>query len=97
MRKKKWTQDQISQQEGRIAVVTGANSGLGFSTTRALALKGAKVIMACRNLEKGEMARQLIINEGVAVEPEVWLTILGKYVSKTFIGKRATKNGALME
>jgi len=72
MRKKKWTQDQISQQEGRIAVVTGANSGLGFSTTRALALKGAKVIMACRNLEKGEMARQLIINEGVAVEPEVW-------------------------
>ena len=72
MRKKNWTFDQIPQQAGRIAVVTGANSGLGFSTARALALKGAKVIMACRNLEKGEMARQLIINEGVAVEPEVW-------------------------
>jgi NAD(P)-dependent dehydrogenase (short-subunit alcohol dehydrogenase family) len=72
MRKQKWTMDQIPQQTGRIAVVTGANSGLGFSTARALSLKGAKVIMACRNLEKGEMARQLIINEGVAVEPEVW-------------------------
>jgi NAD(P)-dependent dehydrogenase (short-subunit alcohol dehydrogenase family) len=72
MRKKNWTLDQIPQQAGRIAVVTGANSGLGFSTSRALALKGAKVIMACRNLEKGEMARQLIINESVAVAPEVW-------------------------
>ncbi len=72
MRNKKWTLDQIPQQTGRIAVVTGANSGLGFFTTRALALKGAKVIMACRNLDKGEMARQAVINEGVAVEPEVW-------------------------
>jgi len=72
MRNKKWTLDQIPQQTGRIAVVTGANSGLGFFTTRALALKGAKVIMACRNLDKGEIARQAIINEGVAVEPEVW-------------------------
>jgi NAD(P)-dependent dehydrogenase (short-subunit alcohol dehydrogenase family) len=72
MRKKKWTVDDIPQQEGKLAVVTGANSGLGFYTTRALATKGAKVIMACRNLEKGEMARQKIMNEGGEVEPEVW-------------------------
>jgi len=72
MRKKVWTRDHIPQQAGKTAVVTGANSGLGFNTTKALALKGAKVIMACRNLEKGEMARQLIINEGVAEEPVVW-------------------------
>jgi NAD(P)-dependent dehydrogenase (short-subunit alcohol dehydrogenase family) len=72
MRKKKWTVDDIPQQEGKLAVVTGANSGLGFYTTRALAIKGAKVIMACRNLEKGEMARQKIMNEGGKVEPEVW-------------------------
>jgi len=91
MRKKKWTVDQISQQEGRIAVVTGANSGLGFFTTRALALKGAKVIMACRNLEKGERARQLIINEGVAVEPEVWQLNLASLESvKQFALKFAT-------
>lgn len=62
----------MAPQLGRTAVVTGANSGLGFYTSRALALKGARVIMACRNLEKGEEARQLIVEEGVAVNPEVW-------------------------
>lgn len=72
MRKERWTIDHILQQGKRIAIVTGANSGLGYNTTRALALKGAKVIMACRNLEKGEMARLNILGEGVAVEPEVW-------------------------
>ena len=71
MRKKKWTVDDIPQQDGKIAVVTGANSGLGFNTTRALANKGTKVIMACRNLEKGEMARQRIISEGMEIEPEL--------------------------
>jgi len=72
MRKKKWTVNDIPQQDGKLAVVTGANSGLGFHTTRALASKGAKVIMACRNLEKGALARQRIMNEGGEVEPEVW-------------------------
>ena len=62
----------MPRQEGRIAVVTGANSGVGFYTARALALKGAKVIMACRNLEKGEAAREAIVNERVVLEPEVW-------------------------
>jgi len=68
----KWTLDQMPSQEGKVAVVTGANSGLGFNTTRELAIKGAKVIMACRNLEKGEIARQCILDERVAVEPELW-------------------------
>ena len=72
MRKKKWTVDDIPQQDGKIAIVTGANSGLGFNTAKALALKGAKVIMACRNHEKGEMARQKIMNNRVAADPEVW-------------------------
>ena len=46
MRKNKWTVDDISQQDGKIVIVTGANSGLGFNTTKALALKGSKLIMA---------------------------------------------------
>ena len=50
----KWTEQDISLQTGRVAIVTGANSGLGFYTTKALAKKGARIIMACRNLEKGE-------------------------------------------
>lgn len=41
---------------GRIALVTGANSGMGLATTVELALKGAKVIMVCRNRQRGEEA-----------------------------------------
>lgn len=83
MRKKKWTAEDIPRQEGKIAVVTGANSGLGFYTTRALAIQGAKVIMACRNLEKGLSAGQRIMNEGADVEPEVWHLDLASLESVT--------------
>ncbi len=52
-----WTINDIPSQQGRIALVTGANSGLGLETTRALSMKGAHVIMACRNLEKASAAQ----------------------------------------
>jgi NAD(P)-dependent dehydrogenase (short-subunit alcohol dehydrogenase family) len=55
----KWTAERIPDQSGRTALVTGANSGLGFVTARELARKGATVVLACRNLEKGEGARIL--------------------------------------
>ncbi len=50
----KWTTADITDLTGRIYVVTGANSGLGEWTTRALAEHGATVIMACRNIGKAE-------------------------------------------
>ena len=52
----KWTAEQIPDQTNKTAIVTGANSGLGFFTTRELARKGARVIMAVRSPEKGEAA-----------------------------------------
>ncbi len=50
----KWTAADIPDQTGRTAVVTGANSGLGFATAAALAAAGATVVMACRNTDKAE-------------------------------------------
>jgi NAD(P)-dependent dehydrogenase (short-subunit alcohol dehydrogenase family) len=52
----KWTTADIPDQSGRVAVVTGANTGLGFWTAAALAHKGARVVLAVRNLDKGKEA-----------------------------------------
>lgn len=55
-----WTADQIPDQTGRLAVVTGGNSGLGKITARELARHGARVVIAARNRGKGETAAREI-------------------------------------
>ncbi|OBK00660.1 SDR family NAD(P)-dependent oxidoreductase [Mycobacterium sp. 1245852.3] len=52
----KWTTKDIPDQTGRVAIITGANTGLGYETALALADRGAHVVLAVRNLDKGKDA-----------------------------------------
>ena len=51
-----WNLGDIPDQSGRVAVVTGANSGLGYATARGLALRGARILLACRSEQRGAEA-----------------------------------------
>src|SRR5664280_1894800 len=51
-----WTTADMPDQSERVAVVTGANSGLGYHVALALAMAGADVLLACRNIAKAESA-----------------------------------------
>jgi NAD(P)-dependent dehydrogenase (short-subunit alcohol dehydrogenase family) len=63
----RWTAAEIPDQRGRVALVTGANSGLGLVTAAALARAGAAVLLACRDIAKGELARATIPERDVGV------------------------------
>jgi NAD(P)-dependent dehydrogenase (short-subunit alcohol dehydrogenase family) len=52
----RWTNEDVPSQHGRLAVVTGANTGLGFETAQVLAARGAAVALAVRDTEKGKAA-----------------------------------------
>jgi NAD(P)-dependent dehydrogenase (short-subunit alcohol dehydrogenase family) len=66
-----WTTADISDQTGRTAVITGANTGLGFETAAALAAKGANVVLAVRNLDKGRDALERI----TAAQPQASVSL----------------------
>ena len=57
-----WSTADIPDQQGRIALVTGASSGLGLETARALRQHGATVVMACRSPLRAEAARQALLD-----------------------------------
>ena len=60
MRGHHWTSEDIADQRGRVALVTGANTGIGYETARALSQAGATVILACRNAAKAQAALERI-------------------------------------
>ena len=67
----KWTAADVPDQSGRVAVVTGANTGIGYETTNVLARAGAHVVLAVRNPEKGNAALARII----AASPKADVTL----------------------
>jgi len=61
MNRQNWTLNDIPDLTGKTIIVTGANAGLGFESVKAFVHNGANVVMACRSLEKGTIARKQII------------------------------------
>jgi NAD(P)-dependent dehydrogenase (short-subunit alcohol dehydrogenase family) len=77
----RWTAADIPDQHGRVAVVTGANSGLGLVTARRLAAAGATVVLACRNEGKAEAAAAEIVRRSPGASVEVGRVDLGDLAS----------------
>lgn len=71
MAKQQWTAEYIPDLAGKVTIVTGANCGLGFETAKALAGKGAQVVLACRDLENAETAQSQIQAELPHAKTEV--------------------------
>lgn len=71
--KDKWTTADIPDQHGRVAIVTGANAGIGYETALALAHKGAHVVLACRSASRGRDALRRIQSEHPAGSAELLL------------------------
>ncbi|HEX3426530.1 MAG TPA: oxidoreductase [Acidimicrobiales bacterium] len=65
----KWTAEMMPDLHGKLAIVTGANSGLGFITALELARHGARVVVASRNVENGELAAREIAAAVAGPEP----------------------------
>ncbi len=61
----------LPSQQGKVIVVTGANAGLGYETTLALAKKGARVVMACRSSSKARTAREALLKEAPNAELDI--------------------------
>ena len=69
----KWTAADVPDQTGRVAIVTGSNTGLGYDTARVLADRGAHVVMAVRDVDKGKAAAAKLVGQvpraDVTVQP----------------------------
>lgn len=58
-----WTAADMPDLTGKTVIVTGGNSGLGYNAVKAFAEKGARVILACRSISRGELAKKQIFDQ----------------------------------
>ncbi|MBK3568985.1 oxidoreductase [Streptomyces sp. MBT62] len=72
-----WNEKAVPDQRGRVAVVTGANSGIGYVTARELARKGARVVLGCRSAVRGSEAADRIVAEVPGAEAQFGRLDLG--------------------
>ena len=89
-----WTAADIPGLNGRRAVVTGANSGLGLEVARELAGHGAAVVLACRDLDKGERALAEVRASATGPEPELARLDLADLESVAGFASRYTESHA---
>jgi len=88
----KWTAADIPDQTGKVVIVTGANTGLGYVDAQELARRGAEVILACRDKEKGKAALRKIKNERPGAKAELILLDLADLASvRNFAGEFTSK------
>lgn len=80
-----WTAKDIPSQNGRVVVITGANSGVGYESAVALAAKGAQVIMASRSIDKAQKAQQDLLQRAPKAKVDLMRLDLGDLKSvRTF-------------
>ena len=85
-----WIEKNVPDQSGRLAIVTGSNTGLGYDNARALAARGAKVVMAVRDTAKGEEAAARIRKLTPGAEITVHKLDLGSLTSVRTAGAELT-------
>jgi NAD(P)-dependent dehydrogenase (short-subunit alcohol dehydrogenase family) len=96
MNKNKWTTQNIPDQSGRVAIITGSSSGIGYEAAKALAGKNAKVIIAVRNLEKGVKTKSKILNDYPNADVEIMKLDLADLSSvKSFVNEFKEKHKGL--
>jgi NAD(P)-dependent dehydrogenase (short-subunit alcohol dehydrogenase family) len=78
---KQWTAADIPSQTGKLILITGANSGIGYQAALKLARKGAHVLLACRDRQRGEAALTLLNAEAPGTQSEVVILDLASLAS----------------